>query len=58
MKTRIIDTNKYLTQNNFLRKIAEAAVASFKLEGIHLSIEDALNMVHESPAAKAIAQKK
>ena len=46
----------YLSKNNkniesreaFLMAIAEATVASFKLEGIHLTIEEAYQLAVES----------
>ncbi|MCB0430834.1 MAG: hypothetical protein H6585_09050 [Flavobacteriales bacterium] len=51
MSTRVIDTNKFLrNRNDLLLTIAEATVASFKLEGIVITLEEALQMAKDSAA--------
>ncbi len=53
MSQLIIQINPHLQkQSDLLLSIAKATVASFKLEGIQLSLEEALRMVKEF-AAKA-----
>lgn len=47
----MIDTNKFLrNRNDLLLTIAEATVASFKLEGIVITLEEALQMAKDSAA--------
>lgn len=58
MGVRIIDSNKFLkNENDFLMKIAKSTVASFKLEGITISFEEALKIAKDS-ASKVIIDKK
>lgn len=58
MKSFVTNTNKSIkTQEALLMSIAEATVASFKLEGITLTIEEAYQLAVES-AKKRIKSKK
>ena len=58
MESFVINTNRSIkTQEALLMSIAEATVASFKLEGISLSIEEAYKLALAS-AKKRIKLKK
>ena len=49
MRQLAINTNKHLIgKNNLLIKLAKDMVSSFKLEGISISIDEALKMMQES----------
>ena len=49
MSARIIDTNEFLkNEKDFLMDIAKSTVVSFKLEGIIISLEDALKMAKKA----------
>jgi len=49
MESFVINTNRSIkTQDDLLMSIAESTVASFKLEGISLSIEEAYKMAVSS----------
>lgn len=53
METFVIDTNRSIkTQDALLMSIAESTVASFKLEGISISIEEAYKMAVASAKRK------
>ena len=58
MESFVLNTNKSIkTQEALLMSIAEATVASFKLEGISLSVEEAYKLAIAS-AKKRIKLKK
>lgn len=59
MEPFVINTNKSIkTQEALLMSIAEATVASFKLEGITLSIEEAYQLALESAKKRLKSKKK
>jgi len=58
MESFIINTNRSIkTQDALLMSIAESTVASFKLEGISLSIEEAYKMAVASAKKRLKKQK-
>jgi hypothetical protein len=58
MESFIINTNRSIkTQDALLMSIAESTVASFKLEGITLSIEEAYKMTVASAKRRLKKQK-
>ena len=58
MESFIINTNRSIkTQDALLMSIAESTVASFKLEGITLSIEEAYKMTVASAKRRLRKQK-
>ena len=58
MESFVINTNRSIkTQDALLMSIAESTVASFKLEGITLSIEEAYKMAVASAKRRLKKQK-
>ena len=58
MESFIINTNRSIkTQDALLMSIAESTVASFKLEGINLTIEEAYKMTVASAKRRLKKQK-
>jgi len=59
MDSLVINTNKNLnSQDALLMSIAEATVASFKLEGISITIDEAYKMALASAKKRIKKQKK